>query len=121
MRIRAESKNVLWEWFGLLVLLGLATVISEHLAPTQIMTDLIVYTVVVFAVPIAALRATWGSGSFWRNVVLLLVLHLLIASVIAYSVPTWSNGVPGLFIVAAGIIESLFLAGVLSRGRPKTS
>ena len=110
----AGGKNFsIREWALMAGLAAMAVAISEFVGVSQKWENAIVYTVIVFAVVVMALRPAWGRRAFWQNLVLVFLLHLLAIAVIEQSLPPGNEGPHGLPLTGAGMAESLLIGGVL--------
>ncbi len=103
-------------WQGLCVLgaTAIAVVVAAILRLDEKWRDAFVFTVLVFSAAILAVRVAWNRRVFWRNVLLLFVLHALAVTAIAQALPP-NYGVPGLALTAVAMVESVLLTGILWR------
>lgn len=91
----------------------LTVVATEYVGLSQKSENAIVYTIIVFAAVIIGLRPAWGRKAFRRGLALTFLLHLLGVGIVFYVLPSGREGLHGLPLVIAAMIEALLLAGVL--------
>jgi hypothetical protein len=108
-----QKKSAILEWAILLGLTACALVVSEAIGLNQLWEDGVVYTVVVFAVVITALRPAWGRQSFWGSLALIFAGHMIVLLVLLEAMPPRRFGIPKLLLVPVGGIEGIFLTAVL--------
>src|SRR5947209_6743727 len=113
MNVAGGKKFRMWEWVLICVLVALAVVITEFVGVRQKWENAIVYTILVFAVVVMALRPAWGRSAFWKNLAPIFLLHVLALVVIEKSLPPGSEGPHGLPLTAAGMAEGVIIASVL--------
>jgi hypothetical protein len=90
-----------------------ATLLSNFIGLSQIASDAVIYTVVVFGVVIAALRPAWGRRAFWRNVLFIFVLHVIGITFLVQLLA--KRSAPGVMMIIAGMIEGVLIGSVLWR------
>jgi hypothetical protein len=105
-----QKKSAILEWAILLGLTACAIVVSEVIGLNQPWKDGVVYTVVVFAVVITALRPAWGRQSFWSSLALIFAGHMIVLLVLLEAMPSRRFG---LLLVPVGGIEGIFITAVL--------
>jgi hypothetical protein len=113
MRIAAGKSYTAWEWILLFTLLAITTIATRAFGLSRNLSDAVIYTVVIFAVVITALRPAWGRPTFWRNLALIFVLHLIAVLVFLRTLPNDGHGVPGVPMIIAGTAEALLVGGTL--------
>lgn len=122
MRVTGSKRFTFWQWAILFGLLAAAIVASEVIGLKQKWEDGIVYTVVLFAVVIMALRSAWGRPRFLQNLAFLFALHLVGMIILLSALPLGTFGIPKLVWGMACVAEALFVASVLWKraGRSKS-
>jgi hypothetical protein len=113
MRVSGGKKFSVKEWVFIVVLVALAVAITKFVGISQKWENAIVYTVLVFTVVIMALRPAWGRRAFWKTLVPIFLLLVLVVLVIEQSPPPGSEGPHGLPLTAAGMAEGVLIASVL--------
>jgi peptidoglycan/LPS O-acetylase OafA/YrhL len=113
MLVTGSRRFTFWQWAILFGLLSAAIVVSEVSGFKQEWEDGVVYTVVLFAVVIMALRPAWGRRRFLKNLAFLFALHVVGMIVLLSVVPLGRFGVPKLVWGMACIAEALLIASVL--------
>jgi len=113
MRLAGRKHFVVWEKITLVGLAVAAIAITELMGVSQKWQDAVFYTVVVFAVATMALRPAWGRTVFWRTLILVFLLHVLVLIPIVPALPIGSIGIPKLPLVLTGLIETLLIVVVL--------
>ena len=118
MKMNSSKGLSAWEW---LLLAGVAVVViaaTEYIGIQQKWEDAIVFTVVLFAAVTVSLRRLWTRRTFWRNLALLFMLHLLLATVAVGASGIRRHGYPKLLLIIAGMIEGVLLITVLWNTTP---
>jgi hypothetical protein len=108
-----QKESAILEWVILLGLTACAVAASEMIGLRQLWKDGLVYTVVVFAVVLSALRPAWGRKSFWTSLALIFTGHTIVLLVVLQALPPRRFGIPKLLLVPLGGIECVFIAGML--------
>jgi hypothetical protein len=65
----------IWSWVAVSVACGAAVAITEFAGLRGKWEDVIVFTVLLFAMLISLYRPRWGSMSFWWKLLLIFILH----------------------------------------------
>ena len=114
-------KSTTKEWLLIFIGIGAATLAGTLLGLSWKWRDALVYTTLVFAAVLLALRPAWGKQGFWRDFSLIFALHSLIVVLLVQGLPIGPEGFPGLVLTIVGVLESLAVAGLLWRrmGLPK--
>ena len=113
MRSIDRNNLTLLEWIAVIGCAGTAVLACETFHVPQKWENATVYTVIVFAAAIVALRPAWHRVGFWQNLIYVLVFHVIALAGIEQSLPPSSQGPHGLPFTAAGIVEALLIAGLL--------
>lgn len=108
-----QKKFAILEWVIFLGLTACAVVASEVIGLNQLWEDGIVYTVIVFAAVVTALRPAWGRKSFWKTLALIFTGHTIALLVVLQELPPRRFGIPKLLLFPVGAIEGAFIAGML--------
>src|SRR6266536_2529020 len=103
------------EWAVVLALAASAFAVSELIGLTPKWEDGIVYTVVVFAVVVAALRSLWHRAVFWKGLTLAFMGHTIVLVVAIQALPPWRYGLPKLLLIPIGGLEGVFIAAIVRR------
>ena len=113
MNVVDRKGPTIGEWLvgGAIVVATVAA--TEFLGATQKLENAIVYTVLVFTAVIIGLRRVGGPRAFWHNLVLVFLLHILGVGIVYYVLPSGSEGLHGLPLIEAGLVEVYLLIGVL--------
>jgi hypothetical protein len=110
MQMTGQKKFAILEWVIFLGLTACAVTASEVIGLKQPWKDGLVYTVVLFAAVVTALRSAWGRKSFWRSLGLIFAGHTI---VVLQELPPQRFGIPKLLLLPVGAIEGVFIAGML--------
>jgi hypothetical protein len=113
MRIAEGKGFAILEWGLLIGLTAAAILISEASGLRAEWEDVMVLTVVVFAVLITSLRSAWGLVAFWRYLALFFAAHVLVILVTMQVLPERRFGIPKLLLTAAGVAETFFIGAML--------
>lgn len=113
MRVASGKKLSIGEWVAIFGVGALAVATTEFVGVGQKWEHAIVYTILVFTAVIVALRPAWRRKTFWQNLLLVFLLHILAVAVIEQSLPPGSEGPHGLPLTAAGMVEGVLIVGVL--------
>jgi peptidoglycan/LPS O-acetylase OafA/YrhL len=112
-----HKKSTILEWVIILGLTVCAIAVSEVVGLTPLWQDAVVYTVVVFAVVLTALRPPWGRREFWQSLAAVFIGHtfvLLLALMVLQEFPAPRRfGMPKLLLVPVGAVECVFVGGML--------
>jgi len=100
-----------WVIFGGLSTCAVAA--SELIGLKQVWEDGVVYTVVLFAAIVTALRPAWGRKSFWGSLALIFTGHTIVWLVVLQALPSRRFGIPKLLLIPLGAIEGVLIAGFL--------
>src|ERR1035437_8223419 len=92
-----------------------AIVIAEIVGLSPKWENACVYTVILFAVVIVALRPAWGRAIFWWRLAGVFVLHVIIMTTILEVLPATSQGLYGIPMIVSTIAESLLIGSILWR------
>jgi hypothetical protein len=106
-------KSTILEWIIFLGLSISAVAASEAIGLKQLWKDGVVYTVVLFAAIVTALRPAWGRKSFWTGLALIFAGHTIVLLVVLQALPPRRFGIPKLMLIPVGTIEGTFILGVL--------
>lgn len=98
------------EWVTLVVLAAITIFISERIGVREKWENAAVYTVVLFAIVIFALRNLWQLGRFWATLLIAFVLHLSLLWPIVKAIPAEWDGIPGYYMISGGIVEGCAIA-----------
>ena len=114
--VKHEKSSIL-EWVIILGLTVCAIAVSEVAGLTPLWQDAVIYTVIVFAVVLTALRPPWGRREFWQSLAAVFIGHtfvLLWALLALQEFPARRRyGMPKLLLVPVGAVEAVFIGGVL--------
>jgi hypothetical protein len=113
--VAGQKHFTIREWVIILGLTASAVGVSELFGFAQEWKDVLVYTVVVFAVVLTALRPAWGRKAFWSSFALVLAGHVVIVLVSLHALPPGRFGIPKLLLVLLGGIEGVLIAAILRR------
>jgi heme/copper-type cytochrome/quinol oxidase subunit 4 len=108
-----EPRFTAWEWLALVASLLGATALTTVIGLNQKSSDAVIYTVVVFAVVITALRPAWRRRAFWRNLALVFVLHAVGMSILLHILSEQGHGISGLLMIVCGMVEGIVIGSVL--------
>ena len=113
----ARRKSTILDW---LICLGfpLGTVAaSEAIGLAPLWKDAVVYTVILFAVVLTALRPPWRQREFWQTLVGVFAAHSLVVLWVVLVLQEFPDrrrlGVPKLTLFSVLPLEALFVAGIL--------
>jgi hypothetical protein len=98
------------------IVLGLtacAVAASEVIGLKQLWKDGVVYTVIVFAAILVALRPAWGRKSFWTSLAFIFTGHTIALLVVLQELAPERFGIPKLLLIPIGAIEGLLILGIL--------
>jgi|SRR5450631_2641090 len=122
MRVTGKKTYTIWEWLTIFGATAAAVAITEFVGLSQKWEDATVYTAMLFAVVVTALRPAWGRPVFWRSLLLVFVAHVIALIVVIQALPWGRFGIPKLMLLPAGVIEGLLIAAVVwkrtTRSRP---
>jgi hypothetical protein len=113
MHLSGQKEFTVWEWVILFGLMAAAFAMAEVFGLSRKWEDGVVYTVVLFAVVVLALRPAWGRPAFWQNLVVLFALHVVGMIVVVSVLPVGRYGIPKLVWSIALMAEALLIGGVL--------
>src|SRR6266849_10754729 len=108
-----QKKFAILEWAIMLGLTACAVAASEVIGLKQLWKDGVVYTVVLFAAIVTALRPAWGRKSFWESLALIFTGHTIVLLVVLQALSPRRFGIPKLLLIPLGAIEGVFIAGFL--------
>lgn len=108
-----QKKFAILDWGIVLGLTACAVAASEVIGLKQMWEDGVVYTVVVFAAVVTALRPAWRRASFWSSLALIFTGHMILLLVVLGALPPRRFGIPNLLLIPVGIIECGFILGFL--------
>lgn len=112
MRVAGGKDWAVWEWLAMGGFVAGAFVLAGSMGLNRKWEDALVYTVVIFAVVTLGLRSAWSRPGFWRNLLLLLVLHAIGMVILTQSLPP-KGRLSWLTWFAIVLAEVLLIAGVL--------
>jgi hypothetical protein len=120
MRIAGRKTATFWEWVAIFIAVGV-TITSTNVTDVAPKWETAsVYTVIIFIVVIAALRPVWSRPNFWRALVIAFLLHTLALFVAMRElVPSTSQGIHGIPMIVAGMMEGFLIASFLWRAATK--
>src|ERR1700754_4956595 len=100
MRI-GRNKSLIGQWSVIIAGVASLVVLAEFfdIDIEGIVRDAIIYTVIVFAVVIVALRPAWRCRGFWMNLTLLLSGHIILLLVVIQVLPPSRAGVPKILVI----------------------
>jgi|SRR6267378_6745804 len=116
MQMIGQKKSTILE---LVIFWGLsicAVVASEVIGLKQLWEDGVVYTVVLFAAMVTALRPAWGRKSFWTSLALIFAGHMIVLLVVLQAFPPRRFGIPKLLLIPLAAVEGVFITGMLWKG-----
>ena len=113
MRLAGLKEFTMLEWIILFAVMAAAVMATERLGLSRQWKDAVIYTVVVFTVVLVALRPAWGRSAFWQTLASVFAVHVVAVFIIIQAFPAAARGFPGLFLIIAGMAESVALGGVL--------
>ncbi len=113
MQNDGEKDFKLWEWVVLFGLAVLAIAVTEIVGLSQKWQDVVVFTIVLFAVVLLVLRQFWRKPALWRNLLPLFVLHVTAFVILAQSLPLGRFGFPKLPLILGGMAEGILIIAVL--------
>lgn len=113
MRSDGEKDFRLWEWITLFGVAVVAIASTEVIGLSQKWEDVVVFTVVLFAVVLLVLRQFWRNPAFWRNLLPLFALHITAFVVLAQTLPLGRFGFPKLPLILGGMAEGVLILAVL--------
>jgi hypothetical protein len=117
MRTVMLKKSTILEWGIILGLTTCAIAVSEVVGLTPLWQDAVVYTVIVFAAVLTALRPPWRRREFWQSLAVVFIGHTLIllwVLLVLQEFPANRRfGMPKLLLIPLGSIESVFIGGIL--------
>jgi hypothetical protein len=108
-----QKKLAILEWVIFLALSVGAVVACEVIGLNQLWEDGVVYTVVLFAAILTAIRPTWGRKSFRKSLTLIFIAHTVVLLAVLHELSPLRFGVPKLLLVPIGAIEGVVIAGIL--------
>ena len=99
-----------WEWIVIFGALAAGIAITARLSIRQGVSDIVIYTIVVFTVVLLALRQAWQSLTFWTSLLIAFCFHT-IAAVIVLNIGRLRNQrFTGLPLIVVGVVEGLSIA-----------
>jgi hypothetical protein len=113
--VTQPNEFTILEWLLILGVTALAIAVSELIGLPHHWKDAAVYTVVVFAVVILALRAAWDRAAFWRSLALVFAGHTIVVLVAVQALPHGRLGFPKLLLIPIGGVEGVLIAALLRR------
>ena len=108
-----QKKFAILEWAIFLALSVGAVVACEVIGLNQLWEDGVVYTVVVFAAILTAIRPEWRRKSFWKSLAITFIAHTVVVLAVLHELSPRRFGVPKLLLVPIGAIEGVVIAGIL--------
>jgi hypothetical protein len=108
-----QKKFAILDWGIVLVLSACAVAASEAIGLKQVWEDGAVYTVVLFASVVTALRPAWRRASFWNSLALIFVGHLILLVAVLGALPPRRGGIPKLLLIPLALIEGILIVGLL--------
>lgn len=108
-----QKRITIVEWVIVLGLTACAVAASEMIGLKQLWEDGVVYTVIVFAAVLIALRPAWGRKSFWTSLAFVFSGHTIALLVVLQELPDRRFGIPKLLLIPVGAIEIVFILGIL--------
>lgn len=115
MKIFGSARSSAWEWVVILGLTGASIAITGSVGLAQKWQDGIIYTVALFAVIISSMRPAWNLPGFFRNLLLLFLLHLVVMVAFLSVLQVGRFGIPKLIWTMALIGEGVLFSAVLWR------
>ena len=115
MRVAGGKKTSVWEWAALIGTVAAVVAASAIMNLSPKWEHAFVYTVIVFMTVMVVLRPAWSRPAFWRGLLLLLMLHILIVVSITQSLSPENPGIHGVPLIAACMAEGLLIISVLWR------
>jgi hypothetical protein len=110
------------EWVAAFVAVGIAFAVSEFLGISQRWETAVAFTVLLFSGVLIGTRPVWGRGAFWPDLIAVFLLHCVILGGIERSLPAESAGPRGIPMMAAIMVEGVFIIVVLfKRSMPSDS
>jgi hypothetical protein len=112
----AGSKTLsIGEWVAGIGAVALAVAIPKFAGISQKWANTIVFTVLVFSGVVIVLRPAWGRRAFWSSLIAVFLFHCIVLAEVEQSLPPTSEGPHGLPLISAGVVEGVFILGVLWR------
>src|SRR5712675_2392015 len=100
-----QKKFVILDWGIVLGLAACAVAASEVIGLKEVWEDGVVYTVVLFAAVLTALRPAWRRASFWSSLAFIFAGHMMVLLVVLGALPPRRFGTPKLLLIPLGAIE----------------
>jgi len=113
MSAQYNSEFKIWEWVLIFGLAVIAVVLTEREGFSQTSQNVAVYTVVVSAVVILALRPVWNRRIFWVGAIAVFTLHLLLLLSLQRMFPSTIPTLHGVIPTVGGMLEGLGIAAIL--------
>jgi hypothetical protein len=108
-----QKKSTIFEWAIFLGPSISAVVACEVVPLSPIWRDGVIYTVVLFAAIVSALRPAWGRKSLWTSLALIFVGHTIIVLAVLQMLPLRRHGIPKLLLIPVAAIEGSFILAIL--------
>lgn len=103
------------EWAIVLFCVAAAVLVSKVANISPKWEHATIYTILVFASVVVALRRAWRYAGFWYRIGVVFVLHCGAIIVITLQLPLESQGIRGIPLIAGSITEGLIIISVLWR------
>jgi hypothetical protein len=121
MRIAGHKNLTFWEWVVIFGSVVAAIAVTRVVGITVKWQTATIYTVIVFAVVIIALRPAWGRSNFWRALAVAFLMHTLaIFFAVQELLPAMSQGIHGIPLIVSSMVECLLISSFLWRASMKT-
>ena len=113
VRMIGQKRFAILEWVIFFGLSACAVAASELIGLNELWEDGVVYTVVLFAAIVTALRPGWGRKSCWTSLALIFAGHTIIMLVVLQALPPRRHGIPKLLLFPIGTVEGFLVSGLL--------
>lgn len=108
-----QKRFAILEWLIFWGLSACAVAVCEVIRLSELWRDAVVYTVVVFAAIVTAVRPAWGRKSFWTSLGLIFAAHMIALLAVLQMLPPRRHGFPKLLLIPIALFEGTFILGIL--------
>ena len=113
MTMTLIKKPAIVEWVVFLVPPVLAVIASKTIGLSKMWEDGVVYTALLFAAIVSALRPAWGRKSFWTSLAIIFAGHVIALTAVLQMLPPRRHGIPKLLLLSLAFVEGSFIVAIL--------
>ena len=111
--VTRQRKTAIIDWAVLLGVCISAVAVCETVGLDPMWRDGVVYTVILFATIVSALRPAWRRKSFWTSLGLIWAGHTILLVGILQALPARRHGLPKLLLIPIALIEGSLILAIL--------